>query len=355
LLYSNIYEKSGNFRKALEFKNSYIDLESNIKSSELIQNLTDSYLAHQKSQSDEIIQLKDDAIERSRLFMFMLGIILVLLIIVLVFAYRSLTLRSRLNKKLDGMVKDKTKELRSSNEQLIKSRSELDSFLYRTSHDIRGPIATLMGLTRLAKVEAKETLMSTYLEKIDFTAESLNEIISRLTNVSQINSQPLEVKKTNIYQTINEIVSELKPEDLQGVSFKLAGPPPEHIKTDKILLKIILESLLENSFKFSDSNEKNSFVKLDIQLNGNLELIVTDNGVGIEPEFKDKIFDLFFVANEKDRGNGIGLYQAQLATQKLHGDIKLISNKKPTKFKLVFPDISEELKRIEEENEAVVS
>jgi signal transduction histidine kinase len=253
------------------------------------------------------------------------------------------------------MVKDKTKELRNSNEQLIKSRSELDSFLYRTSHDIRGPIATLMGLTRLAKLEAKESLMSTYLEKIDFTAESLNEIISRLTNVSQINSQPLEVKKTNIFETINEIVSELKKEDLHGVSFKLGGPPPEHIKTDKILLKIILESLLENSFKFSDTKEKNSFVSLDIQENGNLELVVTDNGVGIEPEFMDKIFDLFFVANEKDRGSGIGLYQAHLATQKLHGNIELISNKKPTKFKLVFPDITEEIKRIEEEKKEMVN
>jgi signal transduction histidine kinase len=264
-------------------------------------------------------------------------------------------MRSRLNRKLDGLVKEKTKELLNSNEQLIKSRSELDSFLYRTSHDIRGPIATLMGLTRLAKLEAKESLMSTYLEKIDFTADSLNEIISRLTNVSQINSQPLEVKKTNIYQTVNEIVNDLKQEDLQGVSFKFGGPPPEHIKTDKILLKIILESLLENSFKFSDKNEKSSFVNLDIQQNGNLELTVTDNGVGIEPEFKEKIFDLFFVANETDRGSGIGLYQAQLATQKLHGNIELISNKKPTKFRLIIPDLAEELKRLEEEKHEVVN
>jgi signal transduction histidine kinase len=176
-----------------------------------------------------------------------------------------------------------------------------------------------------------------------------------LTNVSQINSQPLDVKNTNIYQTVNEIVNELKKEDLQGVSFKLGGPPPEHIKTDKILLKIILENLLENSFKFTDTNERNSFVNLDIQQNGNLELIVTDNGVGIEPEFTDKIFDLFFVASEKDRGAGIGLYQTQLATQKLHGKIELLSNKKPTTFKLELPDITQELKKIEKEKEESVS
>ena len=131
----------------------------------------------------------------------------------------------------------------------------------------------------------------------------------------------------------------LKKEELNGVSFKLAGPPPTRINTDKILLKIILENLLHNSFKFSDSNERNSFVNLDIQQNGNLELIITDNGVGIESEYKDKIFDLFFVANETERGSGIGLYQTFLATQKLKGKIELINNKKPTKFKLVFPEL----------------
>jgi signal transduction histidine kinase len=112
------------------------------------------------------------------------------------------------------------------------------------------------------------------------------------------------------------------------------------VKTDKILLKIILENLLHNSFKFSDSKERNSFVKLDIQQNGNLELVITDNGVGIESEYKDKIFDLFFVANETERGSGIGLYQTLLATKKLKGQIELIHNKKPTKFKLVFPELN---------------
>ncbi len=354
LLYSNIYENLGNYRKALAYNNSYIELETEIKSAELIQNLKESYIDFQKYQSDEIIAGQNIVIQRSNQFMIMLGIILLLLVVVLVFAYRSLTFRSRLNKKLDSMVKEKTKELLESNIQLVKSRSELDSFLYRTSHDIRGPIATLLGLTSLAKLEAKDSLMSTYLDKINVTADKLNEVISRLTNVSQINSQPLNVQDTDVYYTINEVVSNLKKEELNGVSFKLAGPPPTHVNTDKILLKIILENLLHNSFKFSDSNERNSFVKLDIQQNGNLELIITDNGVGIESEYKDKIFDLFFVANETERGSGIGLYQTLLATQKLKGKIELIHNKKPTKFKLIFPELKKGI-QTEDDGQIIVA
>ena len=341
-LYSGIYQEIGNYKKALDYNNKYISLKDSIMSEGLIQNLKDIYVDFQKSQSDDIIAGKDNVIQRSNQFMIMLGVILILMIIILFFAYRSLTLRSRLNKKLDGMVQVKTKELSSTNIQLVKSRNELDSFLYRTSHDIRGPIATLLGLTSLAKLEAKDNLMSSYLDKINITAEKLNEIISRLTNVSQINSQPLDIKDINLFHTINEVVDDLKP-DCKGISFKLAGPPPNRIKTDKILFKIILENLLENSFKFSDTVENTPFVELDIRQNGNLEFTVTDNGVGIEPEYKDKIFDLFFVAHEKDRGSGIGLYQTMLATQKLKGSVELIKNKKPTQFKVTFPDSSHEI------------
>jgi len=350
-LYAELYEKLGNYKKALEYKNSFSELENSIKSAELIQNLKDSYVDFQKSESAEIIEGKDTQIKQSYMFMIMLGIILILLMVVLVFAYRSLTFRSRLNKKLDGLVQDKTRELIKANTSLVKSRSELDSFLYRTSHDIRGPIATLLGLTSLAKMEAKDKIMSMYLQKINVTADKLNEIIGRLTNISQINSQPLSVIETDLFHAVNEVVNEIKEENKKGVSFKLGGPPPTHINTDKILLKIILENLLENSFKFSDSKERDSFVELDIQQNGNLELIVADNGVGIDSEYTDKIFDLFFVANESDRGAGIGLYQTLLATQKLYGKIELISNKKPTKFKLVFPDIKEIIEKKKTEDE----
>ena len=353
-LYSNIYKELGDYKKALDYNTSYIIYKDSIISEELLQNLKNSYVDFQKYQSDEIIAGQNIVIQRSNQFMIMLGIILLLLVVVLVFAYRSLTFRSRLNKKLDSMVKEKTKELLESNIQLVKSRSELDSFLYRTSHDIRGPIATLLGLTSLAKLEAKDSLMSTYLDKINVTADKLNEVISRLTNVSQINSQPLNIQDTDVYYTINEVVSNLKEEELNGVSFKLAGPPPTHVNTDKILLKIILENLLHNSFKFSDTNERNSFVNLDIQQNGNLELIITDNGVGIESEYKDKIFDLFFVANETERGSGIGLYQTLLATQKLKGKIELIHNKKPTKFKLIFPELKKGI-QTEDDGQIIVA
>ena len=336
LQFARIYEKSGNYEKAYKMSYEANQLKDSIYSADLSQKIRDAYVNLANYKSNQVINRQDQTIKRSYNFLFMLGIILILISIVLALTYRALTYRRRINKRLDEMVKQKTIELVNTNDELIHSRKELDSFLYRTSHDIRGPIATLMGLTKLARLEAQDHLMQSYLEKIELTGNKLNAVISRLTNVSQINSQPLDICDINVYQVINEVIDELKLHR-NDVAFKLTGDTSSKIKTDKILLKIILENLLDNSFKFYDEKEKDPFVELNIQQNGNLEFTITDNGVGIDPEYRERVFELFFVANEKDRGTGIGLYQTQLAIKKLQGDVVLALNKKPTSFKVVIP------------------
>ncbi len=61
---------------------------------------------------------------------------------------------------------------------------------------------------------------------------------------------------------------------------------------------------------------------------------ISDNGKGIEQNYSHKIFDLFYVATDNAHGSGLGLYQAKLAAQRLKGDIKLISSKKPITFEI---------------------
>jgi signal transduction histidine kinase len=62
---------------------------------------------------------------------------------------------------------------------------------------------------------------------------------------------------------------------------------------------------------------------------------IEDNGIGIPKKFIQKIFDLFFVANEKNRGSGIGLYQAMMAAERLNGTIKVKNPSKPTVFSVI--------------------
>jgi signal transduction histidine kinase len=67
----------------------------------------------------------------------------------------------------------------------------------------------------------------------------------------------------------------------------------------------------------------------------NMVIEIEDNGIGIPEKYTLKIFDLFFVANEKNRGSGIGLYQAMMAADRLNGTIKVKNSSKPTIFSVI--------------------
>jgi signal transduction histidine kinase len=91
-------------------------------------------------------------------------------------------------------------------------------------------------------------------------------------------------------------------------------------------LKIILNNLLSNAFKYQKKNTNNKLVELDIKVaNGFAEISVTDNGIGISEEHIPEIFDLFFRATSEEVGSGFGLYTVKDALLKLNGEVKVKS------------------------------
>ncbi len=340
-LYADIFEQQGDYNQAYNYLKNFIVLKDSIFNEELAENLKDAYISFEQSQSDVVIRGQENQIKKNRNFAILLAVILILCLIILLFAYRDIIYRRKLNEKLDNLVKVKTKELVTSNTKLVKSRKDLDTFLYKTSHDIRGPLATLMGLTNLAKIESKNSETSGYLEKINNTALSLNDVINRLTSISQISSLPVKPSDVNVYTMINDIVERSRNKVKYNVSFKLSDSAPDSVKTDKVLLEFILASLIDNAFKYYDPSEQTSYVQLNISLNDALDIQVKDNGAGIDVRFKDKVFELFYVASEKHYGAGIGLYQAMLATERLNGQIQLKRTRKPTIFSVHIPIVKD--------------
>jgi signal transduction histidine kinase len=97
--------------------------------------------------------------------------------------------------------------------------------------------------------------------------------------------------------------------------------------TSPALLTIILTNLIENAINFRKTyGREKSFVRvlLDSE-NGYIKLIIEDNGIGIIEQYLDKIFDLYFRANEQSKGNGLGLYLVKKAVSLLNGTIEVKS------------------------------
>lgn len=331
-LFSIIYEKNSDYLHAYYNLKQFIAYKDSIFNEQHAEKFMNAQLSFQENISNEIIDGQKKRIEKNQLYAVLLGLFFVFAMVVAFLLYRNNQYKRKMNEKLDGLVQKRTNELINTNDKLVKSRKELNNFLYKTSHDIRGPIATLMGLTNLTRLEYPNENIDFFLKKIDATAEHLNEIINRLTIISHINTQPVKMEEINLFELINKILKECDTQYKKKIQFKIKGDPPDFIWTDKILIEYILQSLINNSYKYSDRREPNPFIELNITTEPILNITIKDNGIGIDKRYIEKIFDLFFVANEKDHGAGIGLYQAMLAVERLEGSINVKKIKKPTVF-----------------------
>ena len=102
------------------------------------------------------------------------------------------------NKELDFQVEKKTADLARANSSLKQVNDELDNFIYKTSHDIRGPLASLKGMCNVALMDVQDPVALDYLRKLDATAERLNTILTRLVIINQINNSKLTVERIDL-------------------------------------------------------------------------------------------------------------------------------------------------------------
>lgn len=245
------------------------------------------------------------------------------------------------NSSLEEMVNERTARLRHANEELLQANQELDLFIYRASHDLRGPIASILGLTKIAKLEEQRNAQMSYLEMLEKTADNANEVLSKLLLVNIVNqaAEHIEIDFEAIVKSLRRIFD--KKFAYGGIEFKVDIKPGLCLVSDANLLLIICERLIENAidFRCNRLNEK-PFLKLAIT--GKDKRIVfefSDNGIGIASNFYQRIFGMFFRASERSKGNGLGLYIARKASEKLAGEITFDSEiDSGSSFRLILPN-----------------
>lgn len=230
-----------------------------------------------------------------------------------------------INSSLEDKVAERTSSLKNMNDELINSNNELDLFIYRASHDLKGPIARLLGMTLLAKMDNKDEALKEYIELIEKGAVDINKVLNKLNNIHFINREVINREEIDFGKIIKECKTNLANYiDVSDLKIKLVSEPNFNLHSDYILMKIIIENLLENSVFFNKTKK----VEIEINLRSSRRAIiisVEDNGLGIRKEQFEKIFDMFYRGSEKSKGNGLGLYLVRRAVQKLNGNISVES------------------------------
>lgn len=227
------------------------------------------------------------------------------------------------------------------NQELEKAYQELDKFSYSVTHDMRGPLLSILGAVEVAQqiddvAEIREMLdlMATSVKKLDNFIQAIHDYYSLKRGELQI----VEIDFNDLVKEMDDIYRVTA--NITGVNFRTKVVQQEVFRCDEMALKVIFNNLLSNAFKYQRKDNDDKWIEMDIEVEKGLATIkVKDNGIGIPQNYIGEIFNMFFRATTQDVGSGFGLYNVKDALAKINGDISIDSEVgKGTSFLVTIPN-----------------
>jgi signal transduction histidine kinase len=232
---------------------------------------------------------------------------------------------------LNALTKKTAENEREMNyRKLQEVNEELKTFIYRSSHDIRQPVSSILGLIKLTQNLTPNAEIAPLIEMMDTSAKRLDSILLDLIQVIRIKDGKTEKHKINFNNLIKEVFDQVRfSPGFERIQFNINIDINNLFYSDKGMLVSMFQNLIGNCIKYQDQSIQNSFVNINIQgLTDECRIIINDNGVGIEAEYITKVFDMFYRGNVQSNGLGLGLYLTKNIVNKLGGSIILESNEK---------------------------
>ncbi|MCB0494920.1 MAG: PAS domain-containing sensor histidine kinase [Cyclobacteriaceae bacterium] len=213
-------------------------------------------------------------------------------------------------------------------EEELKVRNlELDNFVYKVSHDLRAPLASILGLINLIKLEGGMDQNLDYLDLMENQVHKLDHFIHDVLSHSKNLKMSVITSTIDFEDIITKCITDLSYLQNSERVKKTISVELSDFKSDKWRINEIFRNLIANTIKYQDLNKKESFMDIIIRANKEECLItIKDNGIGIKKESLPHIFEMFYRATVSSNGSGIGLYIVKNAIDKLNGKIEIESN-----------------------------
>ncbi|MEL6534200.1 MAG: PAS domain S-box protein [Bacteroidota bacterium] len=226
-------------------------------------------------------------------------------------------------------------------EDLKAKNFELDSFVYHTSHDLRAPLTSILGLVNIILIEEEKENMKDYTRMIQSSILKLDDFIKSILTYSQNSNSERKYIFVNFHEIIDANLTELrylKNFDKVDITIQLENEVPFYC--DPIRLNIIFKNIISNSIKYAHHDRDYNFLKIKVkQTEEFAQIMFEDNGQGIGEDYQGRIFDMFYRANEASDGSGLGLYIVKQTMDRLGGIIRFNSvYNKGTTFTLEIPN-----------------
>ena len=241
----------------------------------------------------------------------------------------------------NSQLEQKNQVIEEANEELSRLNHEMDVFVYRTSHDLRAPLTSLLGIIDLMRGESPSPENKAYLDLQERSIYKLDSFVREILDYSRNTQLALMPQFVDFSLLIDE-------------TYALYTHLPQYEKIDKRTkvsalttfmgdnkrLEVVFNNLISNALRYYNPYEERSYIEISVDIDKKQALIqVQDNGLGIAPEHIDRIFDMFYRASNHQDSSGLGLFLVKETIAKMQGTIRVESTvNKGTTFTINLPN-----------------
>lgn len=220
-------------------------------------------------------------------------------------------------------------ELRKAIQDLETRNNDLERFASMTAHQLRSPPRTIAGIAQALQEDYGDKIDDAgrqFLADIRTDADHMAEIVDGLYRFSKVRTgTDLSLEPVDLQALMPEILAGIQKQDTFGENDRLQWCNLPVVLGEKVLLVEVLKNLVDNGFKFNESSPKVVTVESTLREDGRWEIRVQDNGIGIDPQYQPKVFQMFQRMHPQYKGTGVGMALVAAIVQKLGGSISVAS------------------------------
>lgn len=219
------------------------------------------------------------------------------------------------------------RELKDKNLKLKKLHSEMNQFVYSLSHELRGPLMSISGVSKLAKMELKDPDATEYFDMIDSATGKLDDFIYKMLDFYRSTKIDNKISEINFNDVVDQQLNAYRSKFIiDHIQIDIQINQEHAFFSDDSKIRVILNNLFSNSVQFQKGDQSDNRIGLSIEVaESDATITLSDNGIGIEEKHHFDIFNLFSRATQKNVGTGLGLYMVKEAVEQMGGKVDLES------------------------------